>query len=117
MANTHEPAGQHVKQETAKKLISMKRQEPFLVVVRRVSEAERDLLIVEGDQAVIRDGDTMGVGAEIAEYLVRSAERWFAIDYPVVTEELTEQALKQPGTSESLELPVELEFAGGEGLL
>ena len=94
MANTHETAGQNVKQETAKKLISMKRQEPFLVVVSRVSEAERDLLIVEGDQAVIRDGDTMGVGAEIAEHLVGSAERWLAIDHPVVAEELTEKSLK-----------------------
>ena len=60
----------------------------------RVSEAERDLVIVEGDQTVMGDGNPMGVGAEVAEHLVGSAERWLAIDHPVMAEELTEEALK-----------------------
>jgi hypothetical protein len=94
MANTHETAGQDVQQETAEKLIRRKGQEALLVVVSRVSEAERDLVIVEGDQAVVRDGDAMGVGAEVAEHLVGSAERRLAIDHPVMAEELTEKALK-----------------------
>jgi len=34
-----------------------------------------------------------------------------------MAEELTEKALKQPGLSESFELPPELEFSSGEGLL
>jgi len=94
MANTHETAGQDVKQETAEKLIRRKGQEALLVVVSRVSEAKRDLVIVEGDQAVVRDSDAMGVSAEVAEYLVGSTERWLAIDHPVMAEELTEKALK-----------------------
>jgi len=94
MANTHETAGQDVKQETAEKLIRRKGHEALLVVVSRVSEAERDLVIVEGDQAVVRDGDAMGVSAEVAEHLVGSAERRLAIDHPVMAEELTEKALK-----------------------
>jgi hypothetical protein len=63
MANTHETAGQDVKQETAEKLVRRKGQEALLVVVSRVSEAERDLVIVEKDQAVVRDGDAIGVSA------------------------------------------------------
>jgi len=86
VTNTNEAAGQDMKQETAKKLIGTKRHEAFLVAVGGVSEAERDLFAVEGDQSVIGDGNTMGIGAEVTEHLIGAAERWLAVDDPVVAE-------------------------------
>ena len=86
-------------------------------MVSGVSETKRDFLIFEGDQAIIRDGDAMGIGAKVTQHLVGSAKRWLAIDHPLVAEELTEETLKYPGLSKNLQLPVELEFAGSEGLL
>lgn len=86
MANTNEAAGQDMKQETAEKLIGTKCHEAFLVAVSGVSEAERDLFAVEGDQPVIGDGDTMRISAEISEYLIGPAERWLAVDNPAVAE-------------------------------
>jgi hypothetical protein len=37
----------------------------FLLFVSRIPPVKRDLAIDEGDQSAIRDGDAMGVGAEI----------------------------------------------------
>jgi hypothetical protein len=117
VANTNEAAGQDVKQETAEKLIGTESHEAFPVAVSRVSEAERDLFAVEGDQSVIGDGNTMGISAEVSEHLIGPAERRLAVDHPAVAEQLSEKAPKQPWLSERLELPVEPEFARGKGLL
>ena len=76
VANTNEAARQDMKKETAEKLIGTKCHEAFPVVVSGVSEAERDLFAVEGDQPVIGDGDTMRISAEISEHLIGPAERW-----------------------------------------
>jgi len=46
--------------------------------------AEGDLVVVEGNEAVVGDGDAMGVAAEIAEHVMGTAERWFGIDHPVL---------------------------------
>jgi hypothetical protein len=86
VTNTNEAAGQDMKQETAKKLIGTKRHEAFLVFVSRVSEAERDLFAVEGDQPVIGNGNTMRISTEVSEHLIGPAERWLAVDDPVVAE-------------------------------
>jgi hypothetical protein len=63
MANSHEASGQNVKQKTAQKVIGVKRQQALLVVMSGVSKAEGDFSRVEGDQTVIGDGNTVGVGA------------------------------------------------------
>ena len=117
MPNTNEAAGQDMKQETSEKLVGTERHEPLLVFVSGVSEAERDCFAVEGDQSVIRDGDTMGIGAEVSEHLVRPAERRLTVDDPAMTEQLSKKAPKQPRLSERLELPVEPKFARCKGSL
>ena len=48
--------------------------------------AEGNLVALEGHKAVVGDGDAMGVAGEITEYMVRSIERRFGIDDPVLTE-------------------------------
>jgi len=94
VANTNEAAGQDMKQETAEKLIGAKRHDSFLVAVSGVSEAERDLFTVEGDQSVIGDGNTMGISTEVSEHLIGPAERRLAVDHPAVAEQLSEKAPK-----------------------
>jgi len=86
VANTNEAAGQDMKQETAEKFIGTKCHDALLVAVSGVSEAERDLFAVEGDQPVIGDGDTMGISTEVSEHLIGPAERRFAVDDPAVAE-------------------------------
>lgn len=49
------------------------------VAVSVVFPLKADLLTVEGNETVIREGDAMGVAPEIAEHLHRSAERRFGV--------------------------------------
>jgi len=55
--------------------------------VRRIAPAEGDVAIGEGDQPGVRDGDAMGVGAEVAQYMIRSAEGALGVDDPILAEQ------------------------------
>jgi hypothetical protein len=44
-----------------------------------------EFLIGEGDQSVVGDGYAMGVTAQIAEHILRSSERSFRVDHPVLS--------------------------------
>ncbi len=71
----------------------------LFVAMRVGSPAQGDLFAIEAEQAMIADGYTMGVTAEVAQHLSRSAEGRFSIDDPVF--------LKQPvqKDSEALWMP------------
>jgi hypothetical protein len=56
--------------------------------------AEGDLIVLEGDEAMVGDGDAMGVAAEIAEDVMGTAERGFGIDDPIVTEQGTQESVE-----------------------
>jgi hypothetical protein len=86
VANTNEAAREDVKQETPKKLIGTKCHDAFPVAVSGISEAERNLFAVEGDQPVIRDGNTMRISTEVSENLIGPAEGRFTVDDPAVAE-------------------------------
>ena len=49
--------------------------------------AEGNLIVGEGDEAMVGDGDAMGVAGEIAEEMMGTAEGWFGIDDPWLTEQ------------------------------
>jgi len=53
--------------------------------------AESNLVMLEGHEALVGDGDTMGVTGEIAEHMMRTAERWLGVDDPVLTEQWTQE--------------------------
>ena len=59
----------------------------LLAAMRVVLPAESDPVILEGHEAVIGDGDAMGVAGEITDDMLGSAERWFGIDHPVVVKQ------------------------------
>ena len=86
-ADADKAAGQYMKQEAAQELLRRKGHHPLPISVGVIFPAERDLVVFEGDQAMVGDGDAMGVAAEIAEEVMGAAERWFGIDHPVLTEQ------------------------------
>ena len=53
--------------------------------------AESNLVMLEGHEAVVGNGNTMGVAGEIAEHMMRTAERWLGVDDPVLTEQWTQE--------------------------
>ena len=117
MPDTDETARQHMQQEAAQKLNGGQGEQPLLVVMSRAAPAESDLVILEGNEAVIRYCNPMSVGAEITQHLIGSAEGRFAIDHPAQPIQLTDQSPEQPGLRDLAKHSVEDEMAGNVGLL
>ena len=63
MADLDEAFGEDVEDEASKKLVGRESD------LRRTACAKGDAVLVEGDEAVIADADTMGVLAEVAKDL------------------------------------------------
>ena len=61
MADADEAFGQRVQQEAAQELIERQGHQLVFVVVRGIAPAKRDLVIGQGDESVVGDGDAMGV--------------------------------------------------------
>ena len=76
-----------MKQEATQELLGRQGHHSFLIAMGVVLPAESDLVVLEGDEAMVGDGHAMGVAAEIAEHVVGTAKRRFGIDDPVLTEQ------------------------------
>ena len=55
--------------------------------MRVVFPSEAYALTVEAEQALVADGDAVGIAAEIPQHARRLTEGRLGIDYPVVLEE------------------------------
>jgi len=91
VSDAHEASRQYVDQETAKKLHGRQRHCALLVAVGVVLPPESDLFAVEGEQAMVGDGYPMGIAAQVAEHLCRSAESRLGMDNPVVAVECAQE--------------------------
>ena len=92
MPDAYEAGWQSVEQKPPQELVHGQAHQPFLVLVSGVPPAKRDLAVAKGHQPTIGDGDAVSVSAEIADDVLRPAERALAIDHPVVPEELPDPA-------------------------
>jgi len=90
-ANADKAARQDVEQETAQELLRTERHHSLLITVGIILPAESNLVAVEGHEAVVGDGHAMSVTGEIAEHMMRTAERWLGVDDPVLTEQGTQE--------------------------
>jgi hypothetical protein len=76
---------QHMHQEAADELVSIERHHPVSLPTFEavILPFEGDALVIECDQATVRDGDAMGVAREIAQYFRGCAEWALAVDHPL----------------------------------
>jgi hypothetical protein len=111
VADAHEAAWQQVEQEAAQELLDSQSHDPLLVAVGGVAPAEGDVALRESNQPAVGNGDAMGVGAEIAQHMFRPAERPFAVDDPVVTEQYPQPGGEGARFRKRQEMSVELECA------
>jgi hypothetical protein len=97
-----------MQEEAAKELIDPQGHEPFPVAVSGISPAEGDVSVGQSNQPMVGNGDTMGVGAEIAQHMFWPAEGLFGIDDPVVTEQYPQPggALSSTWTDECPRFPL-----------
>ena len=117
MADAHEPSGKHVQEKAPQELLYRQGQEALLVSVGGVSPAKGDLVTDQRDEAMVGDGNAMGVGAQVVKDILGASERWLAVNNPVLAEEGAEGRCKGFRFCQRLEVPVETELAVGEGAL
>ena len=55
---------------------------------------ERNPIILEGDESMVRDRHAMGIARQIMQNMFRTAEGWFGVDNPVLSEKLSEKSAK-----------------------
>jgi len=77
----------------------------------------RDAVILEADQAMVGDGDAVGVAGQVLENVFRSAERRLGIDDPILHEELSQETPEAFRCCEFLKRAMELELALEQKLL
>jgi len=85
--------------------------------MRPISPAEGNISILERDQAMVGNGHSMGIAAEISKNIFRAAKWRFAVNHPVVAEELVDEGLKSLRVRKMLQFAVKADFAFGESVL
>ena len=113
VTDAHEPSGQHMQKESPQELGGAERHLALLAAVGVVLPAKGDVLFLEGQQAMIGDGDAMGVAAEIAQHLHRSTEGGLGIDDPVVAVQAAEEFGELLGIGEGGAGPAQQSCCGG----
>lgn len=110
-----ESFGEAMQQKPANELHRIEGHRAAMVFLSIVLPAKRHFPVLEGDEALIRDGDPMGVAGQILEDLGRSSERRFGIDHPVVGLDITKQPVPVPAFGQCFELPVKTEGPAAKG--
>ena len=72
----------------------------LLATVGIVLPSESDVLSIECQQSMIGNGHAMGVAAQIAQHLYRTAKDRFGVDHPVLTVQGANQLSKLLGIRE-----------------
>ena len=84
VADAHEASGKNVEEESAQELYGVQGHDTLLVPMGIVFPAEGNAFAVEADQAVVGDGDAMGVTPQVAQHLLRSSHGLLGINHPVL---------------------------------
>ena len=87
VADADEASGQHMLAEAAQELCRGERHDALLVAVRIVFPSEAYAVTVEAEQALVADGDAVGIAAEIAQHANGITEGRLGIDHPVLLEQ------------------------------
>ena len=95
VADAHETFREQVKQKAAQELLCGQCHIALHVSMRTVSPAEGNLSILERDQAMVGNGHSMCVAAEIFENMFRAAEWALAVDDPIFTVEVVNEGIKR----------------------
>lgn len=111
VSDANKAARKQVEEKTAQELIHRKRHSALLVAVRRISPTESDVAICQGNQAMVGDGHSMGIAAEVFENMFRAAKGPFAVDDPIVAIELPDQGAESLRVGKVLELAMKANLA------
>lgn len=89
VADADESRWQHVQQESAQEFVDRQRHQSLLVLMSGIAPTESNDAIGKRDEAAVRDCHTMGVLAEIAKCMLRTAKGRFRVNHPFGAEQRT----------------------------
>jgi hypothetical protein len=84
VTDAHEAVGQDVEEEATDKFIGIQNDGLFSISIFAIPIAQGDLAVLDSENAVIGESDTMGVAAEVVENGVGGTEGLFRIDVPIL---------------------------------
>ncbi len=94
MTNPHITFGQYVKQESSDKFICLERHGFFAVIVGIIPPEKRDMAIPVRKDAVVTDGDPVGISAEVLKDTFGTIEGRLAVDNPLLSVKLPPEGFK-----------------------
>jgi hypothetical protein len=100
VADTDEAVRDDVEQEATEELVDIERHDLHAVAVSIVTPAEVDATIGEREEAVVREGDTVGVAAEVGEDVLGPREGRLAVDDPGLAPEFRKPGVEGHGLGE-----------------
>ena len=106
-----------MKQEPSDKLIGLEGHGFLMVMVGIISPEEGNLAVLEGEDAVIADGDSVGISAEVLKDPLGAIEGRFAIDDPLLTVERSLKGLEVSRIFEMTETVGKKEIPFLEGMI
>jgi hypothetical protein len=116
-ADADKAAGQNVQKEATQELLRRQGHALFLISMGVILPEERNLVVVKGQEAVVADGDAVGVGGQISEDMVRATKRPLGVNDPLLAKEWPQECVKGLFLFEGLESSVEGELTVTKSLL
>jgi hypothetical protein len=95
---------QDMKKEPSDKLVGLQGHGLLTVMVCIILPEEGNLVVLEGEDAVITDGDPVGISAEVLKDPLRAIEGGFAINDPLFPVEMPPERLEVFGVLEMAEV-------------
>ena len=86
-------------------------------MVGRVTPAKGNVAVRQCQQAMVGDGDAVGIAAEILQHVLGPAEGWFGVDDPIFAEERTQPGSEELGMGERCEFSGQVQLTALEGRL
>jgi hypothetical protein len=113
--DAHEALREDVEEKATEELLSEEGADADLIAALGVTEAEGNVVGVDGDEAGVGDGDAMGVAGEVLEDGERRSKGWFGVDDPGLLGESSGEVGEGDGVGEMSGVAIEAEAVSREG--
>ena len=84
MPDTHQSRRHHMQQEAPDEFVGIERHHPFGGAMTVIFPAKLDFAIINVKQAIVGNGDAMGIAPKIVEHLPGTAKGRLGVDHPFV---------------------------------
>ena len=84
VADADKTSGKHMLAKAAQELGTGESHDALLIAVSIVFPSKAHAVTIEAEQALIADGDPVGIAAKIAQDVSRSAKSGLGIDHPIM---------------------------------